>query len=417
MEYDFEVRHIKGSSNSTADSLSRLPVCTPGAQEAPYPMDASIVDSKAILSSASATVPASARCGPGQQLSELPTIHKLEVLCEAQEIMCQVQKLATEPSTEVASVTIQSVIGELPKEAWDILPLTMAEVAHATRTDKIYGKLYNAVRRGELDPKDPDIKKFGGIFDQLYIEDDVIFFGSRVVIPTAQQRRLLSELHYTHIGIVKMKNTARKYFFWPGITKDIEVIASKCEGCRKFRKKPVPTALCPWPFARRVMERVHIDYCEYKGRMILVMVDAYSKRIWTRCMMHDTTSYKTLAILFGWFCEESGFPTVLVSDNGPQFTAKEFQDKMAKWGVRHLFSPPYHPQSNGLAEKAVHVVKDKLKKMDVAATPVGLYIGLAYIGRIHGLTTQASTGRCPYEMVRHGSVPSLFPRLTSSAMQ
>ena len=79
--------------------------------------------------------------------------------------MCQVQKLATEPSTEVASVSVHSVIGELPKEAWDILPLTIAEVAQATRTDKIYGKLFNAVHRGELDPKDPDIKKFGGIFD------------------------------------------------------------------------------------------------------------------------------------------------------------------------------------------------------------------------------------------------------------
>ena len=50
---------------------------------------------------------------------------------------------------------------------------------------KWYGITHNAVRRGELDPKDPDIKKFGGIFDQLYIEDDIILFGSRVVIPTA----------------------------------------------------------------------------------------------------------------------------------------------------------------------------------------------------------------------------------------
>ena len=181
------------------------------------------------------------------------------------------------------------------------------------------------------------------------------------MIPTIQQQRLLSELHYTHIGVVKMKSTARKYFFWPGITKDIEVMASKCEGCRKFRRKPVPNALTPWPFARRPMERVHIDFFEYKGKMVLIMVDAYSRKIWTRCMMQDTTSAKTLAVLFGWFCEES-FPTTLVSDNGPQFAAKEFGDKMTRWGVTHLFSPPYHPQSNGLAEKGVHVIKDKLKK-------------------------------------------------------
>ena len=37
MEYSFTVKHIKGSSNSTADSLSRLPVVTPGTVSAPFP--------------------------------------------------------------------------------------------------------------------------------------------------------------------------------------------------------------------------------------------------------------------------------------------------------------------------------------------------------------------------------------------
>ena len=90
---------------------------------------------------------------------------------------------------------------------------------------------------------------------------------------------------------------------------------------------------------------------------------------------------------------------------------------MAKWGVNHLLRPPYHPASNGLAERAVGLVKDKLKKMDVSAAPVQLYVGLKYIGRIHGLTPHASTGRCPYELINQGPMPSMFPQLTASSQQ
>ena len=61
------------------------------------------------------------------------------------------------------------------------------------------------------------------------------------------------------------------------------------------------------------MERVHVDFCEYEKRMILVMIDSFSKKIWAQLMMNDTTTQKTLAILYGWFCQENGFPTTLVS--------------------------------------------------------------------------------------------------------
>ena len=70
------------------------------------------------------------------------------------------------------------------------------------------------------------------------IENDVLHFGNRIVIPTKYHNRLLSELHASNIGVVSMKKVVRDIFWWPGITKDIEAIAAKCEGCRKFKKKP-----------------------------------------------------------------------------------------------------------------------------------------------------------------------------------
>ena len=99
-------------------------------------------------------------------------------------------------------------------------------------------------------------------------------------------------------------------------------------GCSKYCRKPAAAPPCPWPFARKPMERVHIDYCEYKGKNILVMVDAYSKYIWAANMNSDTTTFSTLVMLYEWFGECSGYPSTLVSDNGTQFASKEFQQKM-----------------------------------------------------------------------------------------
>ena len=389
MEYNFKVKHIKGSSNSTADSLSRLPLCGID-RTAEYPS------------------------GQLRQLRELPTTALNYISVEEETVMQNVKDLALQPQQDVVEISIAQLVGdEANKEAWDILPLTIADVAKATREDKIYGKLYNAVRSGNLNTDDADVAKFNGTFAELYIENEVLYFGTRVVIPTNQQARLLEELHFTHIGALKMKEVVRRYFWWPGITRDIDAITARCSGCRKFRKKPPPIALCPWPYSRRPMERVHIDFCEFKGKMILIMIDSYSKKIWTSLMNTDTTALRTLAVLYGWFCEETGFPTTLVSDNGPQFTADMFKDKMKKWGVKHLYSPPYHPASNGLVERAVGIVKLRLKKMDCAATPIQLHVGLKYVCRVHGLTPHRSTGRCPYEMIKEGPLPSLFPMITS----
>ena len=291
--------------------------------------------------------------------------------------------------------------------------MTVKDVANATRTDGVYGKLLIAVRSGELNKNDNDLKPFISVFNDLYVEQDVIWHGSRIVIPTKQQQRLLEELHQTHFGVVKMKEVSRKYFWWPQISRQIEKLSQGCTGCRKYRKKPVPAPLCPWPYSRRPMERVHIDYCEYRGKMLLVMVDSFSKFYWCHVMNFDTTASKTLAVLYGWFCER-GFPPTLVSDNGSQFTSKEFEDKMHKWGIKHLLTPPYHPASNGLAERAVGVIKSHLKKMDCPVTPVELYVNLHSILRFHNASPCSSTDQNPFELMAKAPIPSLFSNLQLS---
>ena len=56
------------------------------------------------------------------------------------------------------------------------------------------------------------------------------------------------------------------------------------------------------------------------------------------------------------------FPKTLKSDNGPQFSAKMFQDFAKEWCFDHITSSPIYPKSNGFIERHVQTVKQALIK-------------------------------------------------------
>lgn len=57
-----------------------------------------------------------------------------------------------------------------------------------------------------------------------------------------------------------------------------------------------------------------------------------------------------------------GIPDVLVTDNGPQFVSKEFEDFTLTWLRKHVTWSPTHPKSNGKVESVVKVAKKLFKK-------------------------------------------------------
>ena len=51
-----------------------------------------------------------------------------------------------------------------------------------------------------------------------------------------------------------------------------------------------------------------------------------------------------------------------MSDNGLQFITSEFVDFLKQNGVKQTLVPPYHPSSNGAAERTVQILKQPLQK-------------------------------------------------------
>ncbi|KHJ97813.1 integrase core domain protein [Oesophagostomum dentatum] len=125
---------------------------------------------------------------------------------------------------------------------------------------------------------------------------------------------------------------------------------------------PAKTVLNSWATETKPWDRIHIDYAgPLDGKMYLVVVDANSKwpEVFEMSSSSTAATLREIRMLFARF----GNPRVIVSDNGTQFTATEFQEFCKKQGIDHVRSPPFHPQSNGQAERFVDILKRTLQKI------------------------------------------------------
>ena len=161
---------------------------------------------------------------------------------------------------------------------------------------------------------------------------------------------ILSELHGGHPGVSRMKAVARGLVWWPGLNGMVEEVVKNCPECQQAQLLPATKPLQPWSWPTCPWSRLHMDFAgPMDGRMFLVVVDANTK--WLEVILMKTatalTTVQQLRILFATF----GVPESIVSDNGPQFTGTEFEEFCKKNGICHVCIAPYHPASNGLAER------------------------------------------------------------------
>ena len=196
---------------------------------------------------------------------------------------------------------------------------------------------------------------------ELSVFEGCVLWASRVVVPPQGRQSILEELHETHPGVNKMKSLARMYLWWPGMDADITRMVKACPVCQESRPSPATAPLHPWEWPSQPWSRIHLDFAgPFLGHMFLVIVDAHSKWLDVH-QMQSITSSKTIEKLRIVFATH-GLPQKVVTDNGPSFTSEEFRTFMSLNGIVHVTTSPYHPSSNGLAERAVQTFKQGLKR-------------------------------------------------------
>ena len=242
-------------------------------------------------------------------------------------------------------------------------PSDPSVVSKATSRDNVLPTVIRYTRDGWPHKKHEDqlVEHYRKLADQMNVADGCLFYGSRLVIPEFLHRRVLEILHLGHFGIQRMKQLARSAVYWPGIDSQITDVSQSCSACGEHQNQPTKLPVHPWMVPEKPWSRLHLDHAiNFLGSNWLVLVDAYSKY---PCVhpTSSTSTKSTIALLEEDFAH-FGYPHTIVTDNATTFTSEEFQNWCRTRGIVHLTGAPYHPATNGAAERLVQTFKKALKK-------------------------------------------------------
>jgi transposase InsO family protein len=152
-----------------------------------------------------------------------------------------------------------------------------------------------------------------------------------------------------------MGKTYQQGFFWLIAVSDANSIVHRCEGCQFFaRQKHVPshqlqTISITWPFSTWGLD-LGGPFRKAKGGLthIFIVVDKFTKWVKVKPAASITVAkevefIKEIMYMFS-------VPNTIITDNGTQFTTKEFKEFCVDSSIKVNYASVSHPQSNGQVE-------------------------------------------------------------------
>jgi transposase InsO family protein len=237
----------------------------------------------------------------------------------------------------------------------------------------------------------------------------------RVFLPEALRERLMKSFHGNgvHFGIQRTIDLIALTYYWSSLRSDVQNWIRRCDVCSRVKSNAKnrmnPVSL---PNSKRPFQRVSMDYAgplsrtQSGNRYFLVMVDDFSRYL--KVFPARDCSAATTIKCFKQMCLEEGAPEEILSDNGTHFTADVFTELLSMMRVNHIRTAPYHPSSNGMAERAVRTMKtliqtNLIEKVKHASAWDQLLPKLVFR---YNATAHPATGISPFVIARGRTPPS-----------
>ena len=198
---------------------------------------------------------------------------------------------------------------------------------------------------------------------RYYIWDDPMLFkrGADMIIrrcvPESEQCKIVNECHASPYGghffeERKTHKILQSGFYWPTIFRDCAEWVKLCDRCQKIGKI---SSINEMPLRGILVVKIFdvwgIDFMgpfppSFGNLYILLAVDYVSK--WVEaiaCPKNDSNT--VVSFLQKNILSRFGTPMTIISDGGSHFANKIFAKLMSRYGIKHIMSLAYLPQTNG----------------------------------------------------------------------
>ncbi|KAI2644270.1 Transposon Tf2-9 polyprotein [Labeo rohita] len=241
--------------------------------------------------------------------------------------------------------------------------------------------------------------------------------AGRLFVPNTLRQEVLQWGHDStlagHQGVQRTINFIGRAFWWRTLRRDVQEYVQACNICARYKNPNTPSTgeLQPLPVPKRPWTHISLDFVsglpDSQGKnIILTIVDRFSKAVHLVVLAGLPSAKTTAELILEHVVRLHGFPKDIVSDRGPQFTAKFWQAFCRLVGTTSSLSSGFHPQTNGQTERANQQLERFLQCFaNEHQRSWASYLVWAELS--NNLHTSTSTGLSPFE-VCYGFQPPIF---------
>ena len=379
LEYDFTVKYIPGPMNSMPDYLSRSPV--EDAEEDP--------DENPLTTSKSTQT----------ELELFENTHLIAAMVETRS--AKLRKQIVDDSTDTTKLVSDPLIEENR-----IIPFSIEQLIEVQRTDDYVKNVRDNIKK----------------YKQYTVKNDLLMHRSNPsvpYVPPGELRRSILKIYHdtaangAHFGRDKTAHKIKTRYYWPSMFKDIDNYVKSCIPCAQYnpRRQKTPGTLRPIKPPEGVWQLVSMDFhgpiiptSQRGNKYIIALTDVLSKFVITKAV-RDNTAQTAVRFIKEEVIAKFGTPRCILTDNGTHFTSTMMNELIKQIGATHLYSTPYHPQTNGQIERYNSTMDAKIGTLS-NARKTDWDEQLPFVTFNYNTSMHPSTKQVPFQMM-YGRNPVL----------